>query len=100
MAGNLRTDSEAMHGAAGVYHPEYIKSRFHTDTWPNLRPGDVTFHNGWTLHASYPNVKTAGSGEVREATTISYVPDGVRTLPHGKVSNAATFEPVPCLALR
>ena len=66
MAGNLRTDSEATHGGAGVYHPEYIKSRFYTDTWPNLRPGDVTFHNGWTLHASYPNVKPTGSGKVRD----------------------------------
>lgn len=84
MGGNHRTDAEAASGEYGVYHPEYIKSRFYTDTWPNLKPGDVTFHNGWTLHASYPNVKPEDSGAVREATAISYVPDAVRTLPNNK----------------
>ena len=64
--------------------PGYIKQRFFIDSWPNLRPGDVTFHSGWTLHCSYPNVKQKSSGAVREAVTVSYVPESVRRLPAAK----------------
>ena len=57
-----------MHARLFIDAPEYIKQRYFIDTWPNLRPGDVTFHSGWTLHSSYPNTKPKPSGAVREAS--------------------------------
>lgn len=73
-----------VHMRARLDAPGYIKQRYFIDTWPNLRPGDVTFHSGWTLHSSYPNTKSKSSGAVREAITVSYVPESVRKLPTAK----------------
>lgn len=70
---------DSLDEGAGVYNLHHITSRFHVDTWPRLNPGDVTFHAGWTMHASFSN--TDEESKVREAATVSYVPDSVRTLP-------------------
>jgi hypothetical protein len=40
-----------------------------------LRAGDVTFHNGWTLHSAPPN----NSDRARQVMTVVYFEDGVRT---------------------
>ena len=46
-------DAQAATGELGVYAAKHVKSRYHVDVWPRLKPGDVTFHGGWTLHASF-----------------------------------------------
>lgn len=83
-AGNTLPEEEQLTGEHGVYAPAFVKDRFLVDLWPKLRPGDVTFHSGWTLHCSFPNTKPHDSGQVREAAAISYVPESVRTLPSDK----------------
>lgn len=40
-----------------------------------LKAGDATFHNGWTLHSAPPN----NSDRARQAMTVVYFADGVRT---------------------
>ena len=39
-----------------------------------MRPGDATFHAGWTLHRARPNT----SETLREVMTVIYLADGVR----------------------
>ncbi|HEX7809254.1 MAG TPA: phytanoyl-CoA dioxygenase family protein [Thermoanaerobaculia bacterium] len=41
---------------------------------PPMRPGDVSMHTGWTLHAALPNQ----SARQREAIAICYYADGAR----------------------
>ena len=91
-------DAQAATGELGVYAAKHVKSRYHVDVWPRLKPGDVTFHGGWTLHASFKVrrhlcthaaqtcLTVAGwlqnsAEKTREAVAVSYVPDSVRTLP-------------------
>lgn len=76
---NFWNDGKAISGdgETGVYASKHVKSRYHLDVWPKLRPGDVTFHAGWTLHASFAN----DNDKTREVAAVSYVPDSVRTLP-------------------
>jgi ectoine hydroxylase-related dioxygenase (phytanoyl-CoA dioxygenase family) len=45
-----------------------------THTYGALRPGDATFHAGWTLHRAGPNPSAA----VREVMTIIWYADGAR----------------------
>ncbi|TFG93873.1 MAG: phytanoyl-CoA dioxygenase family protein [Calditrichales bacterium] len=42
----------------------------------DLKAGDATFHNGWTLHRAGPNL----TDRMREVMTVIYYPDGTRLL--------------------
>ena len=59
-----------------------FQSLIEKNNWPlstdqNLRPGDASFHAGWTLHRASPN----HSPRLREAFTIIYFAEGSRVGP-------------------
>ena len=54
---------------------EYVKEKgYGISQSGDMAAGDVTFHNGWTLHGASPNM----SSVVREVMTVIYYPDGTR----------------------
>jgi len=56
---------------------EDLEGRYEIDTYDELDLGDLTAHNGWTLHWSPPQPKDAVP---RYALSICYVADGARRL--------------------
>lgn len=54
----------------------------------DMRAGDATFHNGWTLHRAGPNL----SQRVREVMTVIYYPDGTRLLQPDHANRREDFE--------
>jgi len=55
------------------YFKDYVKDRgFAIHQSGAMQAGDVTFHNGWTLHSAPPN----RTEKMREVMTIIYYPDG------------------------
>lgn len=65
---------------AGAQPLTDLGTRYPLRRAPEMAPGDVSIHHGWTAHCSLPN----RSKQIRAAVAISYFPDGARLrLPDG-----------------
>lgn len=65
---------------AGAQPMTDLGTRYPLRRAPEMMPGDVSLHHGWTAHCSLPN----RSKQIRAAVAISYFPDGARLhLPDG-----------------
>ena len=53
-----------------------------------LRPGDATWHHGWTLHSSPPNELDSP----RLAFTVSFIADGARILGAEALKSGETID--------
>lgn len=56
----------------------------------DMKAGDATFHNGWTIHGASPNK----SDKTREAMIVTYYPDGTRVdelSNENRIGDAKTF---------
>ena len=71
------------------YFKEYIKNHgFTIHQLGEMQAGDVTFHNGWTLHGASPN----HSSQIREVMTIIYYPDGTKLTKPENQNQQADFD--------
>lgn len=59
-----------------------------------LKAGDATFHNGWILHSAPPN----NSDRARQAMTVVYFAEGVRTYSDMVTSTGNTISKPICPA--
>ena len=61
---------------AGLEFETLVKERKFPVASYSLRPGDATFHSGWTVHAAHANT----GAHDREVLTIIYYEDGARII--------------------
>jgi len=78
------------HELADSYTQNDLSGRYCIDSHGGMKPGDATFHHGWTLHAADALDRNAKNPRV--AWALSYIADGARLLPEDALPAAQEAE--------